>query len=93
VSIAIVEALVIPFLITSPADEEARVALEAGAVESRGRFHLYRDRAEKWRWRLVHHNGYHHGHEWGGVLPAPERREGNAERDKNAAETEPLMDD
>ena len=27
------------------------------AVESRSRFHSYRDRVKEWRWRLVHHNG------------------------------------
>lgn len=32
--------------------------VEPGDVaKSRARFELYRDRADKWRWRLVHHNG------------------------------------
>lgn len=29
----------------------------AGPVESLGRFELYADRADQWRWRLVHRNG------------------------------------
>ncbi len=41
---------------TIPAGEK-ETDREAEAVESRGRFHLYRDRANEWRWRLVHHNG------------------------------------
>jgi len=28
-----------------------------GVARSRARFELYRDRADKWHWRLVHHNG------------------------------------
>jgi amphi-Trp domain-containing protein len=44
---------------TISTDEEATTAvdLDAEAVESRGRFHVYRDRANEWRWRLVHYNG------------------------------------
>ncbi len=29
----------------------------AGAAQSKGQFQVYRDRADEWRWRLVHHNG------------------------------------
>lgn len=47
--------------------EDAETPDDASAVEglvepsdearSRARFELYRDNAEEWRWRLVHHNG------------------------------------
>jgi len=40
------------------AESEVVGLVEPGGVaRSRARFELYRDRADKWRWRLVHHNG------------------------------------
>jgi len=48
-------------------DEPTVVGIDGADVEglvgpgqeprSRARFELYRDRADEWRWRLVHHNG------------------------------------
>ncbi|WP_348612950.1 HVO_2922 family protein [Halobaculum rarum] len=44
---------------TDPTDlpSEAVPAPEAPAPVSLARFELYRDRADEWRWRLVHRNG------------------------------------
>ena len=44
---------------TTDAAESAVVGLvePSEVARSRARFELYRDRAGKWRWRLVHHNG------------------------------------
>ena len=49
---------------TSEASEETVVAADGAGVvgpgpepRSRARFELFRDRADEWRWRLVHHNG------------------------------------
>jgi amphi-Trp domain-containing protein len=52
--------------VTAEAEGESIAAAESAvaglvepsdAVRSRARFELYRDRAGRWRWRLVHHNG------------------------------------
>jgi len=41
-----------------PTESEVVGLVEPSEVaRSRARFELYRDRADKWRWRLVHHNG------------------------------------
>lgn len=81
---------------TIPADEEEATTAsdrEAEAVESRSRFHLYRDRADEWRWRLVRHNGTIIATSGEGYSS---RR--NAEKEmqsmvKNAPEAETLTDD
>lgn len=45
---------------TAPADHDSTGAPTDDQTErsaSHGRFHVYRDRAGEWRWRLVHRNG------------------------------------
>lgn len=36
---------------------KADIETEVDTIESLGRFEIFRDRAEEWRWRLVHRNG------------------------------------
>ena len=39
------------------AERPVAEVVSAGDAGSKARFELYRDRADEWRWRLVHHNG------------------------------------
>jgi amphi-Trp domain-containing protein len=41
----------------APESEVVGLVEPSEVARSRARFELYRDRADKWRWRLVHHNG------------------------------------
>jgi uncharacterized protein YegP (UPF0339 family) len=75
------------------ADEEARAALEAEAIESRGRFHLYRERADEWRWRLVHHNGTIIATSGEGYSSRQNAEKGMRSVMKNAPRAETLLDE
>lgn len=79
-----------------PGNEEETTAvsdLEAEAVESRGRFHLYRDRANEWRWRLVHHNGNIIATSGEGYSSRRNAEKGMQSVMKNAPGAETLTDD
>lgn len=39
------------------AEDQRLRAVDADAVQRHSRFHVYKDRAGEWRWRLVHRNG------------------------------------
>jgi uncharacterized protein YegP (UPF0339 family) len=71
----------------------AASARDADVVESRGRFHLYRDRANEWRWRLVHYNGNIIATNGEGYSSRQNAEKGMRSVMKNAPRAETIVDD